>query len=415
MGTVLSAINQMSQSMRISKELAMEIFKDTIKSVVKNKLGEDVKPEVDISETDGSIKLFLQKRVVDKPTDSTQEIFINDAQKIKSKISVGDEIKVEIPFEALGRNAVIQTRQLLEQKIKEKEKEKVKEVYTKKTEEVIVGTVQKVDKNEIIVKLKDAEGILPVREQIPGERYKPGDPIKGYILDVTPNGEVLISRSHPDLLKKLLEKEIPEIQESIIQVKSVARIPGIRAKVAVVSNDIKVEPVGACVGVKGSRIEAVVKELNNEKIDVIQYSSDLKILVGRILSGVTILDTETDKINKKIAVVVKDEELPRAIGKGGQNALLASKLTGYKIDIISESKYKSKGITFLQGLNDELKTVLIGNGFLTTGDIMTRGVEELAKIPEIGEDKAKEIFNMIQTVYSEEEQEVKKTEEQTNN
>ncbi|MFA5031634.1 MAG: transcription termination factor NusA [bacterium] len=395
MGTVLSAINQMSQSLRLSKEHAIELFKDTIKSVVKTKLGENVKSEVNISEKDGSIELFLIKKVVTEPINLTMEISLKEAKEIIKTAALDKEIKVKIPFESLGRGAVILTRQLLEQKIKEKEKEKVKEVYTKKTDEIIVGTVQKVDKNEIIAKLKDAEGILPAREQIPGERYNQGDPIKGYILDVTSNGEVLMSRSHPNLLKKLLEKEIPEIQENVIQIKAVARIPGIRAKVAVISNDVKIEPVGACVGVRGSRIEAIMKELNNERIDVIQYSTDLKTLVSRVLSNVTILKSDVDKDNKKMSVIVKDEDLPKAIGKGGQNALLASKLTGYKIDIISESKFKNKGITFIKELDSNTKNLLVNNGFMTTADILEKGIEQLAKVPEIGEERASEIYHIV--------------------
>lgn len=365
--SILNTISQIADTRALPQNLVLDVIKESIASVIKANLsGREVEVEVNISEAEGTIKAFVIE---------------------KGK-------KEEYPFEKFGRNAIIKARELLQQKIKEREKEKVKEKYVQKVDEIITGTVQKADKNEIIVKLDNAEGVLPSREQIPGEHYNQGDIIKAYILTVTPAGNILLSRTHPNFLKKLFIQEVPELQEGIIEIKNVARIPGVRAKITVSSSNTRIDPVGACVGVKGSRIQMVVKELNNEKIDVIQFSPDLIVLVSRALSGVNIVRNDVNWSEKRMTIIVKDVELPKAIGKNGQNVLLAAKLTGYKIDILSEAEYKNKGVVFINEFPDQIKEILITHSFTTTTEIVNKGVTELLKIPGIDEEQAENIYNI---------------------
>ncbi|MCK4307165.1 transcription termination factor NusA [candidate division WOR-3 bacterium] len=391
---ILDAITQMAESRGLSKEFIVEVIKETLVTVAKNDFGEDAQVDVFLAESDGAIKAFLVKKAVKKVTNSVSEISITDAQKLGKDYKLKDEIRVEFPFGKLTRNSIILAKGLLQQKIREKEKEKVQQKYLTKVGEIGIGTVQKIDRREIVVKLKDAEGVIPLRERIPEEKYYQGDNIKAYILGVTPGGRVLLSRTHPEFLRKLFAQEVPEIQENIVEIKLVARIPGIRAKIAVLSTNPKVDPVGACVGTGGSRIRAVVRELNNERIDVIQYSQEPIVLVSRALSGVNILHEDINLDDGRISIVVKSEELPKAIGKNGQNAMLASKLLSLRIDIISETEFKSKGIALVPEIPKSIKEILIAHGFLTTADILNKGTSELLKLPGIGEKRATKIFEI---------------------
>lgn len=399
--SILEAITHMVEERGVSKDFVIDILKETLISAAQREYGLDTSIDVEISQADGSAKVFLVRKVVKRVTNSEQQVSLKEAHKVEPNLEPGDELRTELSLERFGRNAIILAKHILQQKIREKEKEKVYEEYMKKLGELETGIVQKVSRREIIVKLKNAEGILPEKEQILEERYYQGNMLKAYILDVTPSGRVLLSRTHPNFLRKLFKQEVPEIQEGIIEIKEVARIPGIRAKIAVTSNNPKVDPVGACVGVRGSRIQTVVKELNNEKIDVIQYSSDSMVFVSRALSSVKVLREEIDPKENKISVVIKDEELPQAIGKSGQNALLASKLTGFKINIISESEYKSKGVAVIPEISKSIKETLISHGFLTTTEILNRGVEELVKVPKIGKKRAEEIFAIAEKLMKE--------------
>lgn len=424
---ILKLITHTAEDRGLSREFIVEAIKETLTAVVQNDFGESANVEVEVSDSTGRVSAFLLKKVVNRVTNPLLEISIKEAQlleqsrqvgtclqspkegdttclycqdgipqKTGQSLKVGDEIRTEFPFSKLSRNAIAMAKNMLLQRIKDKEKEMVQQKYMTKIGEIETGTVQKVDKYELIIKLKDAEGVMPLREQIPGEKYYQGNTIKAYVLNVTPGGRVLLSRSHPNFLKKLFEKEVPEIHEKVVEIKLAARIPGIRAKIAVSSNNPKVDPVGACVGVKGARIQAVMKELNNEKIDVIQWTSEPIALISKALSGVTILHQDLNLKEGKVSLVVKDEELPKAIGKNGQNTTLASKLTGLKIDILSESEYKSKGIALLQGISKSIKETLILHGFFTTTDILNKGVDELIKLPGISEKDAEKIFNIVQ-------------------
>ena len=391
---ILKLITQTAEDRGFSREFMVEAMKEMLTAVVQVDFGEEAACDVVVSDSSGSVEMYLLKKVVNKVTNSATQILIKEAQLLDEQCKLNDHIRVKFQFQILSRNAIAMAKNMIVQKIKDKEKEKVQQKYTNRIGEIETGTVQKVDTHELIIKLKDAEGIMPIREQIPGENYYQGNLIKAYVLNVTPGGRVLLSRTHPNFLKKLFEQEVPEIQEKIVEIKLAARIPGIRAKIAVTSNNPRVDPIGACVGMKGTRIQVVVKELNNERIDVIQYTSESIVLVSRALSGVKILSQDSNSEQGKAILVVKDDELPKAIGKNGQNVMLASKLTGVKIDIMSEKEYKIKGVVFIPGISKPIKEILIANGLFTTADILNKGIEGLSKIQEIGEQNAEKIVNL---------------------
>lgn len=395
--SVLEAISQMIKEYNVSKDFIADMLKDVLTNVIKSEFGRPLDIEIYIS--DSNIKVFIYKKVMQKVMDSVSQVSLSEAKKIDNNIKLYDKIKTDFPFDKLSRNSIIMIRNLIQEKMKEEKRKRIEKEYRKKIGEIVVGTIQKVDKNEVLVKLEnDAEGIIPVREQIPNERYSQGSPIKGYILDITPEGRILFSRTHPDFLKKLLAQEIPEIKQNIIEIKGVARIPGVRAKVAVSTQNPKIDCVGACVGMKGARIQGIVKELNNEKIDIIQYSSELLVFISRCLSSVNILRNKINIEEKKATIVVSDKELPKAIGKNGHNVSLASKITGFKIDIISESEYKNKGIPFISDIPHSLKKKLIESDFVTTKDILNCDILELTKKLKIKKESAQKLINIVKSI-----------------
>jgi N utilization substance protein A len=393
---VLRLVSQMANERKLSKEFILELIKDTLTAVAQNDFGEESVVDVVASDTTGTVEAFLVKKVVRTVTKPAIQVSVKEAKEFDKTLKINDEMRIAFPFDKLSRNCIALAKNMLVQRIRDKEKERVQEKYLARITQIETGTVQKIARHELIVKLKDAEGIIPPKEQIPDEKYYQGNTIKAYVLNVTPGGRVLLSRSHPDFLKKLFEQEVPEIREKIVEIRLAARIPGIRSKIAVSSNNSRVDPVGACVGVKGSRIQAVVKELNNEKIDVIQYTSESIVMIGRALSGVKILHQDLDIKEGKIYIVVPDEDLPKAIGKNGENVSLASRITNLKIDIASETEHKSQDIALIPKISESIKKSMIEHGFLTTVDVMNKGVDALIEVPGIGEKTAQRILGIVE-------------------
>lgn len=363
---ILNIVDQIAQEKALSREEVISVLKKSLEDAVIKDYGKSVPVEVKISESDGELKIFVEKKV--------------------------------IPLERFKRNIILTAKQMIGQKVKEIEKEKIYEEYESKIGEIITGSVQKVDRKRIIISLGDAEAIIPLKEQIPNERYRQGDTIKAYILDCSKRDGLTLSRAHPNFLKELFKLEVPEVSSGVIEIKTVARIPGVRAKISVTSTDPKIDPVGACVGMKGSRIKTVVKELNNEKIDCIQWSSDPLVFVSRAITSSKILKEEINTVNKRIMCVISNDDLPQVIGRNGQNVYLASQLTGFKIVILSEDEYKSKGIVFVKEFPKKLKEQLIDNKITTTADIISCGIEELIKIPGIGKSKAEKILEVAKSI-----------------
>jgi len=391
---IVQSITQIAEERGLSKETVKEIIKESLEIAARKKFKEIENFEVEISEISGNINMFMDKKVVKKVGNPDKEITLEEAEKVKENVKVGDIIKIPLRLEEFGRNAILVAKQLMYQGVREREKERMYEEYKEKVGEIITGSVQRVDKKGIVVNFDKAEGLLPVREQIPGEKYRQGDSIRAYILEVSKPGKIILSRTHPHFLKKLFELEVPEVREGIIEIKTVARIPGVRAKIAVTSKDPRIDPVGSCVGVKGSRVQAVVKELNNEKIDVIQWSMDPLVFVSRALSSVKILREEINEKEKWMRIVIPDDELPIAIGKSGQNTYLASHLTDFKIDIMSESEYNDRPVPLVKEFSEVTKKRLIDYGFRTLRDILQKGEAELLKVPGIGKQTAKKILEV---------------------
>ena len=279
-----------------------------------------------------------------KANDEATEISEKDAQKINPDLKEGDTIEIEIVPRDFGRIAAQTAKQVIIQKLRELEREIIFNEFNDRKGEIVSGLIQKADHNIVVMDLGRLEGVMPSKEQIPTEHYKVNDKIKGYVLDVEKGAkgapQVIVSRSHPDFVRKLLEFEIPEIYEGVIEIKSVSRDPGYRSKVAVYSPDQNIDPVGSCVGQKGVRIQNVINELNGEKIDVIEWNEDPAIYIASALLPAKILAVDIKEEEKFAQVVVPDDQLSLAIGKSGQNARLAARLTNWKIDIKSETQFR---------------------------------------------------------------------------
>jgi N utilization substance protein A len=292
----------------------------------------------------GVTHLYAIKEVVEKAEDPELEISIEDAKKINKNLEIGDQAQVELEPKGFGRIAAQSAKQVIVQKIREVERDLVFNEFNERKGEIVSGIIQKVDRNIVIMDLGKLEGVMPTKEQIPTEHYKVNDKIKAYVLKVEKQEkgapQVLVSRSHPDFVRKLLEFEIPEIYEGVIEIKSVSRDPGFRSKVAVHSPNENIDPVGSCVGQKGVRIQNVINELNGEKIDVIEWNEDPSIYIASALLPAQIMAVDVKEDENFAQVIVRDDQLSLAIGKTGQNARLAAKLTGWKIDIKSETQFR---------------------------------------------------------------------------
>lgn len=338
----LEALDEIEREKGISKETLLEAIKAALISAYKRNFGSSQNVEVEINEENGEVRVYAKKTVVNEITDELLEVSLEQAKKMNSKYEIGDVVKVEVTPRNFGRIAAQTAKQVVVQRIREAERELIFEEFHNRESEIITGLVQRVTKNNIMVNLGKTEGILPATEQIKGEMYNQGDRIKTYILEVkktTKGPQIILSRTHPGLVKRLFELEVPEIHDGIVDIFSIAREAGSRTKMAVYSNDENVDPVGACVGHKGSRVKAIVDELNGEKIDIVIWSKNIEEFIANSLSPSKVLKVDVNEEDKSALVVVPDYQLSLAIGKEGQNARLAAKLTGWKIDIKSASQF----------------------------------------------------------------------------
>ncbi len=409
---MIEALTQIARERGLDKEFVISALKESLLTGARRKFGKVETLDVVIDEDRGGIKIFQEKVVVEEVEDSSGEISLKGAKKVRKNAKIGETVRVELPFGDFGRNAVLVAKQMMYQKVREAEREHIYSDLSEKIGEIVTGAVQQVDRRGVIVNLGRAEGIIPPKEQIPTEYYRQGNNVRAYLVDVklTPRGpSVLLSRTHPNFLQKLLTFEVPEVYEGIVEIKAVAREPGDRSKVAVYSHDEKIDPVGACVGVKGSRVQTVVRELNNEKIDIIQWSQDPLVFISRALSPAKATKSLMEN-EEKVTVVIPDDQLSLAIGKGGQNARLAFKLTGWKIDIISETEYKERleekekskiSIEDLPHLTQKVKDKLIQAGYRTAWDLSQSEPKDLRTIPGIGEKTAAKIVRAVSQAYAE--------------
>ena len=339
------ALEELSIEKGINKDYLLDAIEAALVTAYKRNFNSSENVKIVVDEENASIKVYSLKEVVEEVFDPAIEIDLEAARKVNKKAKMEDIVEIEITPKDFGRISAQTAKQVIVQKIREAEREIVFSEYSDRQGEIVSGLVQKVDKNIIIVDLGRLEGVMTLNEQITGELYEVNDRIKAYVLEVQKSSkgvpQMLISRTHPGFVRRLLELEIPEIYEGLIEIKNIVREPGSRTKVAVYSTDPNIDPVGSCVGPRGTRIQNILNELKNEKIDVVEWSEDPVQYIASALSPATVLAVDIDEVNMASKVVVPDSQLSLAIGKDGQNARLSAKLTGWKIDIKSESQIKS--------------------------------------------------------------------------
>lgn len=341
----IEALEEIEKEKGISKEIIFEALEAALISGYKKNFGSSQNVEVIVNKGNGEVKVYAKKEIVETVNSDVLEMSFEEAKEIDVNYELGDIVRVEITPRNFGRIAAQTAKQVVMQKIKEAEREIVFNEFINRENEIITGLIQRVSKNNVLIDLGKTEGILAPSEQIQGEEYDQGNRIKTYILEVkktTKGPQILLSRTHPGLVKRLFELEVPEIQEGVVDIYSISREAGSRTKIAVYSNDENVDPVGACVGFKGSRAKAIVDELNGEKIDIITWDKNIEEFIKNSLSPAKVTQVKVNEKEKSALVVVPDYQLSLAIGKEGQNARLAAKLTNWKIDIKSESQYSDK-------------------------------------------------------------------------
>jgi N utilization substance protein A len=356
----IKALDALEEERGITKATVLDALKEALeKSYKKNYLGPDSIVNVEIDEETGKIRLFEIKHVVDDVMDEDYELSEEEAKEIDPKYEVGDDVITEVSPEVFGRLAAIQTKQILRQKIREAEKEALYNEYVDKKDDIITGIVDRVEERFAIINIGKTGALLPLNAQIPGEVINEGQHLKVYVSDVektTKGTHIGVSRTEPGLVKRLFEMEVPEIYDGTVEIKSVSREPGERSKIAVFTDNEDIDPIGACVGPKGTRVRNVVTELNGEMIDIISWDEDPITFISNALSPAQVATVKINEEENSALVVVPDNQLSLAIGKRGQNARLAVRLTGWKIDIKSESEIAEEGIDLDadEAMNNEL-------------------------------------------------------------
>lgn len=339
----INALNEIEKEKGVPKEVIFNALESALISSYKKNFGTSQNVEVQIDKENGDIGLYSVKDVVEEVLDPNLEISITEAKELDPSYQVGDVVKNKLAPKNFGRIAAQTAKQVVIQRIKDAERDVIFEDFTERENEIITGQIQRVNKNYVYVDLGKTEAVLPLSEQISGERYEQGDRYKMLLLEVkrtTKGPQIILSRSHPNLIKRLFELEVPEINDGIVEVFSIAREAGSRTKIAVYSRDEEVDPLGACVGYKGSRVKAIVDELHDEKIDIVIWEKEIDKFIANALSPSKVVKVFANEKEKSALVVVPDYQLSLAIGKEGQNARLAAKLTNWKIDIKSEKQFE---------------------------------------------------------------------------
>ena len=351
---LLEALNILEQEKNISKETLLEAIENSLVTACKNHFGKSDNVKVEIDPETCAFSCYQEKTVVDTVEDPVEEISLADAHKVNGNYQLGDIVRVEVKSKEFGRIATQNAKNVILQKIREEERKVIFDEYNSKEKDVVTGVVQRYIGKNVSINLGKADALLTESEQIKGEVFKPTERIKVYILEVksTSKGpKILVSRTHPELVKRLFESEVTEVKEGIVEIKAISREAGSRTKIAVWSNDPNVDPVGACVGMNGARVNAIVNELRGEKIDIITWDENPAILIQNALSPAKVISVIADADEKSAKDVVPDYPLSLAIGKEGQNARLAASLTGFKIDIKSETQARESG-DFMDYEND---------------------------------------------------------------
>ncbi len=401
---VAEALSEVVKGRNVEADYVRETLEAGLLSAVKKKYGQADNVTVKVDPKSGRISMSARRKVVEELLDPGTEVTLEELSEKGLKGKLGDEVEVPIEIAEFGRNAIGLVKQVLVQKVREAERERVYAEYIGRVNEVVVGSVQQMDKGNVIVNLGRAEGVVPPKEQIPREKYRLGERLRCLVLDVQKAAKgppVILSRAHPDLLRRLFELEVPEIFEKIIEIKSVAREPGERSKIAVSSADERIDPVGACVGIRGIRVQSIVRELAGERIDVIAWSANPEVYVTRALAPAKVLNLNANEAENEMTVVVADDQLSLAIGKQGQNARLAAKLTGWKINVLAESEHEAERkrrqkeripLFSLEGLSDVMAKKLMEMGYETVQLLAAAKADDLMEIEGVGPKKAEKLI-----------------------
>lgn len=400
---LMAVAEYMERERGIDRETLLSAVESALLTASKKSFSQAEEIRIHIDRKTCDVRAYAQLTVVEKVTLPHDEIAVGAARIINPSVNLGEVIEVEVTPRDFGRIAAQTAKQAILHKIRQVEKEKTFEEYKDRVGDIVSGTVRRFERSDVVIDLGRSEAILPSRERVPTEQYVAGDRIRAYVLNVenAPNGtQIILSRSHPDFVRRLFELEVSEINDKTVEIKAIAREAGFRSKIAVVSNDEKVDPVGACVGLKGIRVKNIVRELSGEKIDIVRWSDDVKTFVTNALAPAKLVRLNVDEDMHTVNIIVDSDQLSLAIGKKGQNARLTAKLTGWKIDIQKEETditFEEKvaqavaNLAAIEGIGEENAELLVQSGFLTVEGIMAAEAEDLEAIEGITPELAAQI------------------------
>lgn len=400
-------IEQVGKDKGIDKTVIINAVETAMETAARKKFGANKEIEAQYNEESGEVEIFEFKNVVDEIDIEDTDILLDDARQLDPEVQIGDSLGIKLDSSSLGRIAAQTAKQIILGRVRDAEREIIYTEFQDRKGEIASGIARRVERGAIVVDLGRTEAYMPQREQIPGETYKAGDRIQGYIADVkqTNRGpQIIMSRAHENYMVKLFEMEVPEVYDGIVEIKACAREPGSRAKIAVTSKDSSVDPVGACVGMKGSRVQNIVQELKGEKIDIVLWNEEPTRFVCNGLAPAEVSQVILDEESREMEIVVPDTQLSLAIGKKGQNVRLAAKLTGWKLDILSETKVLAKtqeaifNLMLIPGMNETTAQNIYQSGYASLHDIEKAPLAELAQIPGYDEDRAQKLFDSVKEV-----------------
>ena len=426
---ILAAFRELSNAKQMDKAELYGLLQDGILAALAKKYGPTVQAEVEIDEGKGDIKIVLLRTVVDVVEDSAREITVDDARSFDESFEAGDVLEEPVDFAVFGRAAVQAAKQRIIQRVREGERTKIRDEFTTKVGELLSGEVQQIERGKLVVmlnKFREAEAIIPYREQNHREHFHQGEPIRAVLkrVEETPKGpRLILSRGDPLFVQALFKLEVPEIQQGIVEIRAAAREVGSRTKIAVFSRDDSIDPVGACVGLKGSRVQAVVNELGGERIDIVPWSSDPERFAKLALAPARVARVFSDHTAKTIQAVVDEDQLSLAIGRNGQNVRLASELTGWKIDLYSSREWLERGgeaqlfaplpgeqdeaadvkLSEIEGMSAATVAVLEEGGYRTLNDIIDLEREDFLKLPGIAPEEADRLITFLEALTTEDE------------
>jgi N utilization substance protein A len=434
---IVTAIRELTNAKQLDRTELFALLQDGIQAALQKKYGPTVNAEVDIDDATGQIRISLLKTVVEDPQDLAREISVEEAQLEDPEFQAGDVLEKEIPFAEFGRAAVQAAKQRIVQRVREGERTRIKDEFSTKVGELLSGEVQQIERGKLVLmlnKFREAEAIIPYREQNHREHYHQGETIRAVLKRVedTPKGpRLILSRSDALFVQALFKLEVPEIQQGIVEIRAASREVGSRTKIAVFSRDDSVDPVGACVGLKGARVQAVVNELGGERIDIVPWSADPERFAKLALAPAKVARVFSDPGSRTIQAIVDEDQLSLAIGRNGQNVRLASDLTGWKIDLFSSREWLEKGgadalfgpqggapeeadvpLGDIEGLDPAVVAVLEAGGYRTLNDILDLDKDDFLRLPGIAPSEADRLVTLIESLTTEEEDEAASTEGQ---